>query len=535
MQQFTAATKDVQPGRSNAAARPVRTNDRAVDWRSRLQRVVGNQAVLRLLQSGAVESAANARSLPINDLEDPHEQAAERTADVALRTPDRAAATSTSPTSSGHGHPLPEQVRMFMESRFNSDFSGVRIHTNEAADELARTANADAFTVDQQVVFAAGRYAPETVHGTRLLAHELAHTIQQRGAGPVRVQRAPRSSGPTPAVRDAGLETRVEQLEQEAKRSRNRAQAIFHLDSFREEVMRRATSWQRAALRVGSAYAYAADQHKSTLEKQAKLEALGTQAFFSVLTIATAGGLSWLSSVLQARKVLAEGVLLTEVLEDAMQAAGGEGFSAMGVQLMTPVVSPVGIHPQVFQNERVDAILAAEESAHAYFARTSAAFQKAPPEFWDSYDETRQKGVFDAWLSKADLLKGEENLPDTVTMAFDLERGFWAEWAQVLAVRAVGVAASVFRYGKQKPNDPYNLTVYSSPGRAVEARLDDLRITQEAGIEAFGWYTSEAEIDKLVAWGRAYRVKPFVPGEDSATNAASARGSFVIFQVPRFW
>lgn len=85
---------------------------------------------------------------------------------------------------SGRGSPLPESVRAFMEPRFNADFKAVRVHTDANAHSLARAVEAKAFTVGNDVVFGAGHFAPATDDGKRLLAHELAHTIQQRGAAP---------------------------------------------------------------------------------------------------------------------------------------------------------------------------------------------------------------------------------------------------------------------------------------------------------------------------------------------------------------
>jgi hypothetical protein len=79
------------------------------------------------------------------------------------------------------GRPLDPPTRAFMEPRFGHDFSQVRVHTDAQAAESARAVNAHAYTVGQDVVFGAGKYQPETHGGRRLLAHELAHTIQQRG------------------------------------------------------------------------------------------------------------------------------------------------------------------------------------------------------------------------------------------------------------------------------------------------------------------------------------------------------------------
>lgn len=77
------------------------------------------------------------------------------------------------------GQPLDPATRGLMEARFGHDFSKVRVHTDARASESAHAINALAYTVGSDVVFGAGRYAPDSSQGKRLLAHELAHTIQQ--------------------------------------------------------------------------------------------------------------------------------------------------------------------------------------------------------------------------------------------------------------------------------------------------------------------------------------------------------------------
>jgi hypothetical protein len=79
------------------------------------------------------------------------------------------------------GQPLDRETRAFMEPRFGHDFGAVRVHTDGKADRSARAVNALAYTVGQDVVFASGRFAPGTGAGNRLLAHELAHVVQQGG------------------------------------------------------------------------------------------------------------------------------------------------------------------------------------------------------------------------------------------------------------------------------------------------------------------------------------------------------------------
>lgn len=77
------------------------------------------------------------------------------------------------------GHPLDAQTRAFMEPRFSHDFSLVRVHTDARAAESALAVNALAYTVGRDVVFGTSGYQPGTIAGKRLLAHELAHTVQQ--------------------------------------------------------------------------------------------------------------------------------------------------------------------------------------------------------------------------------------------------------------------------------------------------------------------------------------------------------------------
>ncbi len=97
-----------------------------------------------------------------------------------------AAVPATAPESvhralSSAGRPLDPATRNYMENRFGHDFSQVRVHTDSRAADSARDLHAHAYTVGSDIAFAAGRYQPETESGRQLLAHELAHTIQQQG------------------------------------------------------------------------------------------------------------------------------------------------------------------------------------------------------------------------------------------------------------------------------------------------------------------------------------------------------------------
>jgi hypothetical protein len=82
----------------------------------------------------------------------------------------------------GGGSALDSVVRTSMETGFDSDFSGVRVHTGQQAASLSRALGARAFTTGQDVFFGAGQYQPGSSGGRELLAHELTHVVQQGGA-----------------------------------------------------------------------------------------------------------------------------------------------------------------------------------------------------------------------------------------------------------------------------------------------------------------------------------------------------------------
>jgi hypothetical protein len=83
----------------------------------------------------------------------------------------------------GRGQPLDPDTRFTMESYFAQDFRAVRVHTDSLAALTAVDMGASAYTLGDQIVFADGKFTPSTPSGKRLLAHELAHVIQQRRGG----------------------------------------------------------------------------------------------------------------------------------------------------------------------------------------------------------------------------------------------------------------------------------------------------------------------------------------------------------------
>src|ERR1700733_712719 len=173
-----------------------------------LQQAVGNQEVMRLLQSNAIQA-----KLHVSQPGDPDEIEADRVADQVVSAAPPATVhrkcscpggTASCPAceeeevekakgihrkanqpsnqglsvrddfvqSLGAGQPLEPEVSKSMESRLGADFKDVRVHTDSRAATSARSINAQAFTSGENVVFGSAEYAPHTSAGRKLLAHE---------------------------------------------------------------------------------------------------------------------------------------------------------------------------------------------------------------------------------------------------------------------------------------------------------------------------------------------------------------------------
>jgi hypothetical protein len=180
----------------------------------RLQRAVGNRAVNQLIQA----------KLNVSVPGDQHEVEADRVADQIMRMPrtglafgigagsrpdagslqgatiqTKASAANSQVVSEnvgtrinasrGSGSSLPGSSRQFFESRFGNDFSQVRVHTGDTSASLASSVSARAFTVGRNIFFGSNEYSPGTFEGQRLIAHELAHVVQQ-SSGLSMIQRA---------------------------------------------------------------------------------------------------------------------------------------------------------------------------------------------------------------------------------------------------------------------------------------------------------------------------------------------------------
>jgi hypothetical protein len=111
--------------------------------------------------------------------------------------------SATAPPVLDSGRPLEPATRHEMERGFGQDFGAIRVHDDARAHDNARSLGAIAYAAGNDIVFGEGRYAPQTSAGRGLIAHELAHSVQQGG-----VQM--KADGPLPIGADARLEAEAD-------------------------------------------------------------------------------------------------------------------------------------------------------------------------------------------------------------------------------------------------------------------------------------------------------------------------------------
>ena len=179
----TLCTAAPQAQTQNRDSSQIQPGGRALPVAMRtLQRTMGNQRVGRILD--AIQQGQPAGN---------HQPAATaRQDDDRLSSSPALVNTGSQPTHAGSaaalptdlqrrspGKPLPGAVRAELEERLQADLGQVRIHTDSQARQTATHLGADALAVESDIFFGPGQYDPTSLRGRRLLAHELAHVLQQ--------------------------------------------------------------------------------------------------------------------------------------------------------------------------------------------------------------------------------------------------------------------------------------------------------------------------------------------------------------------
>ena len=243
--------------------------------------------------------------------------------------------------------PLDAVMRRHMEACLHGDFSRVRVHTGPEAAAAAAAMNARAYTVGTDIVFGHGEYAPATVAGQHLLAHELAHVVQQAsGVSPTGVaQLAPRDAPgtignvqdqPRSVQRQRGLETAIH--------------ALWQFNAFQNAFQAKAERWTQAALLVSNAYRAAAQKYTAAIEEDKQAEARTAAIWMAIIPVLLNASLAFM---LQPQDTVLP--LLTEEKDRALKGSVPEESKPS-----LPGLAPSGAGPAMSQD---DVYLARPEQA----------------------------------------------------------------------------------------------------------------------------------------------------------------------------
>ena len=161
------------------------------------------------------------------------------------------------------GQPLDAATRAFFEPRFGLDFGQIRIHADQNASESGRAVSANAYTVGEHIVFRTGQYQPNNNAGKQLLAHELAHSIQQERAISLKPRRNSHLSVPSSRAASTYLQRdgdkyakmTIKQLRKLLKTDPEAAEALRQrFRSMSNQDLERATlamtTWLRRCMRI---------------------------------------------------------------------------------------------------------------------------------------------------------------------------------------------------------------------------------------------------------------------------------------------
>jgi Domain of unknown function (DUF4157) len=440
----------------------------------------------------------------------------------------------------GTGQPLGPKVRADMEARLGSDFSDVRVHASPQATEAAEAVDAQAFTVGNNVVFGDGRYDVSSTPGRKLLAHELAHVVQQKHqepspdtveiaaadspfehqaeiaskgdfsghlalahlSGSAVLQRAPQKTDP-PARKSelAALDKRMQALE---RRQSATTQDLHWRGLFGEKL----SSWKQAVYRVAGGIDNARSGFTDAQVKQADFDALVTQIFLAIATVGFAAGFEpLLTGALMTSKIGGEVAGLeikVKRIADIVEKVENPAVSAVSSQANIVGAIPrrdtsPSTTPEVqastglaFLSERLEVLESYSQRIEHAFVVRSEELAKLSDDVAATLDTAKQEGIYADLMNSLDrAADGIEKMKPPAKVAIVLERHMWAAW-----LKENYLPASVDDLG-------YNAPTFRHFGNYIEDRLNEVGISDLARVELTGhWYSSDSSgyANALLLW-----------------------------------
>lgn len=406
------------------------------------------------------------------------------------------------------GQPLDAQTRAHFEPRFGYDFSRVRIHADAKAGESARAVNALAYTVGGNIVFGAGQFAPE------LLAHELAHVVQQDIGGDIRVARAPAPQS------ERSLDQRIADLERRQMLDEKQKAVTNFYDDWEGKFDALFSSWIRAVYRIAGGLESAGTGFKTAIDDQSKFDELRTQlilygaafvfaAAFEPLVAPALGALGGkLGTVMK--------TLEPEQLEDpSIQLVGGLGNLAepAGEMLKAPTPQTEEALKEASGLGGQGAMGSANTPIGYFFSNAELLEEKRQfvnetINMWRLEEintgnlATSGRPDFRAiHASLESTAKGVESMKEPADVAAILESHIWALWIKQQNFRTVYMPMDI-GFKSAYRNIP-NLGSY------VAARLNAIGVSELAAVNlGEHFYSSHTPLDwatKLSNWAKNYK------------------------------
>lgn len=291
------------------------------------------------------------------------------------------------------------------------------------------------------------------------------------------------------------------------ERNYARTNALINIEQFRDRIFNKIDQAHRVVARIGSAYACAFDTIDTITEQRSDVLQINAAIAFAILSAASVGTLAWISSAAQAARVAGSTTILWNSLEDALQEGVSEAIDVRELAV-SPVAQPVGQHPQVFQNQLIDHILALQINTREYFMDVRRTVADEPMVRWDSFNLEAQSRVFERWFADQPLSRSPniEDLPSELLIRNSFERSLWARWLPGLEYRSYEIA---WIEGRQVRELRYHLRRLTGP---VENKLVELGIARQAGVSSFEILSNidGSQTRRVVEWARRHRPTPIL-------------------------
>jgi hypothetical protein len=467
-------------------------------------------------------------------------------------------------SSKGGGSPLSDDVRSFMEPRFGSDFSGVRVHTGSDAVQMNQDVSAQAFAHGSDVYFGAGKAPGKDA----LTAHELTHVVQQTGTGynitsqtKLKNQLQGKSTSHNPQILNnvhpsnpnvdrmklegdfekmatasstslalqrapsqKSTEDRLSDLEKQQKMLAAKQQAISLDVKWHGELNQLLSSYRESTYLISRSFQKATASFQSTQTEQMQMDAMWTQVILMAVTVGFSAifepGMGALGKMLnKTEDGLTRWTKIIEKIENPANASVSGGSNVAATQLgindtknrQIPDMDGGGgsnVDPLSYLTQNLEKIEKHTRSVENKFIARAITAEKMTAEDWGEWNPTEQEASYKYFIENLKIIGPDiAELKSYEDIALIIERHLWAGWIGHFI--PIILTASANKPKKARTEKDY-ATIVMSLGSAVEDELNKIGISGLASVKLTGhWYSSNSDDyeKKLYVWAGNYSEK----------------------------